>query len=210
VSDRHEPGGSSHRVMVVARSPLLSEAIATVLSADADIDAFTADPTSVCEGLPHADALLVDAVAAAALRERVPGDLPIVVIGERSSDAAGLRPALQVPYHADLATLAGAVRAAAQDEHIPRPVRSRRASRGQRATDRQQTLTPREVEVLRLLASGNSSPDVAVRLEVSEHTVRTHLQNAMAKLDARTKVDAVARARRLGLLGQPAGRREVG
>lgn len=56
-------------------------------------------------------------------------------------------------------------------------------------------LTPREREVLFLLASGQSRQDVAERLHVSANTVRTHLQNLMAKLGVHSTLEAVAWAR---------------
>lgn len=51
-------------------------------------------------------------------------------------------------------------------------------------------LTDREVEVLRLLATGASRRDIAHRLSVSEHTVRHHLEHIYAKLQVRTRVEA--------------------
>jgi HD-GYP domain-containing protein (c-di-GMP phosphodiesterase class II)/DNA-binding CsgD family transcriptional regulator len=51
-------------------------------------------------------------------------------------------------------------------------------------------LTDREVEVLRLLATGASRRDMAQRLTVSEHTIRHHLEHIYAKLDVRTRVEA--------------------
>ena len=51
-------------------------------------------------------------------------------------------------------------------------------------------LTDREVEVLRLLATGASRRAIAARLSVSEHTVRHHLEHIYAKIDVRTRVEA--------------------
>lgn len=51
-------------------------------------------------------------------------------------------------------------------------------------------LTDREVEVLRILATGASRPEMARRLAVSEHTVRHHLENIYAKIDVHTRVEA--------------------
>jgi len=61
-------------------------------------------------------------------------------------------------------------------------------------------LTAREREVLRLLAGGARTRDVAEALFISERTVKTHVANAMHKLDANTRAEAVARAIQLGLL----------
>jgi DNA-binding CsgD family transcriptional regulator len=61
-------------------------------------------------------------------------------------------------------------------------------------------LTRRELEVLRLLASGCSYRQAATHLGISPHTVVSHVKNAYRKLDAHTAACAVARAMRLGLL----------
>jgi HD-GYP domain-containing protein (c-di-GMP phosphodiesterase class II)/DNA-binding CsgD family transcriptional regulator len=62
-------------------------------------------------------------------------------------------------------------------------------------------LTDREVEVLRLLATGASRRDMAQRLTVSEHTIRHHLEHIYAKLDVRTRVEATLFALEHNLIG---------
>ena len=61
-------------------------------------------------------------------------------------------------------------------------------------------LTAREIQVLQLLARGNSYADVARHLGISVHTVGTHIKNAYRKLKVSTAAAAVARAVELGLL----------
>jgi DNA-binding NarL/FixJ family response regulator len=61
-------------------------------------------------------------------------------------------------------------------------------------------LTPREAEVLRLLDLGCDARAIARRLAISIHTTRGYVKTLLAKLDAHTQLEAVARARRLGLL----------
>ena len=61
-------------------------------------------------------------------------------------------------------------------------------------------LSERELEVLRLIASGASNRDIARKLFVSLATVKTHINNIYRKLEARTRTQAVARARELKLL----------
>jgi LuxR family maltose regulon positive regulatory protein len=58
----------------------------------------------------------------------------------------------------------------------------------------------RELEVLRLMATGASNQQVADRLVVAVSTVKTHVNGIFRKLDAASRVEAVARARELGLL----------
>lgn len=64
-------------------------------------------------------------------------------------------------------------------------------------------LTPREVEVLHLLSEGMSTRDMMDRLGVRFHTVRNYVQAVIEKLDAHSKVEAVAIGRRQGVIPGP-------
>jgi LuxR family maltose regulon positive regulatory protein len=73
-------------------------------------------------------------------------------------------------------------------------------------------LSGRELDVLRLLVTELSGPDIARELVVSLHTVRTHTKNIYAKLGVNSRRTAVRRAEELGLLsrvhaGRPLPRR---
>ena len=61
-------------------------------------------------------------------------------------------------------------------------------------------LTGRELEVLRLVALGRATPQIARELDISSHTVLNHIRNFRHKLDAATKLEAVLTAIRLGIL----------
>ena len=61
-------------------------------------------------------------------------------------------------------------------------------------------LTPREIEVLNLLAEGASNKTIARRLEISVHTVKFHVGSLLDNLDAAGRTDAVAQAARLGVI----------
>ena len=61
-------------------------------------------------------------------------------------------------------------------------------------------LTPRELEVLALLAEGASNKMVAKRLGISVHTAKFHVGSLLDKLDAVGRTDAVAHAARLGVI----------
>jgi len=67
-------------------------------------------------------------------------------------------------------------------------------------SDRSVRLSGRELDVLALVALGCSNREAATRLSLRPETVKSYLAAAMAKLDAHTRLEAVVRARRLGLL----------
>lgn len=61
-------------------------------------------------------------------------------------------------------------------------------------------LTPREQEILLLVARGLSNPAIARRLILSEGTVKNHVTNILAKLDVPSRTEAVLQARKLGII----------
>ena len=61
-------------------------------------------------------------------------------------------------------------------------------------------LSPREIEVLQLIAAGKSNQEIADTLIVALSTVKRHISNIYGKLDVGTRTQAVARARELGLV----------
>ncbi len=61
-------------------------------------------------------------------------------------------------------------------------------------------LTPRELDVLQLLAEGMTNKAIAQRLAISDHTVKFHVNAIMSKLAAQSRTEAVVRATRLGLI----------
>lgn len=74
------------------------------------------------------------------------------------------------------------------------------AAEGEAPRDLNQPLTPRESEVLTLLAEGASNKVIARRLGISVHTAKFHVGQLLDKLDATGRTDAVAHAARLGVL----------
>jgi PAS domain S-box-containing protein len=65
---------------------------------------------------------------------------------------------------------------------------------------RARKLTPREVEVLGMLAAGRATPEIADRLHISHLTARNHIQNILDKLELHSKAEAVAFAFQKGIL----------
>jgi DNA-binding NarL/FixJ family response regulator len=68
---------------------------------------------------------------------------------------------------------------------------------------RSQTLTEREVEIIRLVADGSTNRELAEALHLSESTIEYHLRNIYAKLGATYRADAVVIAQRQGWLDSP-------
>ena len=81
--------------------------------------------------------------------------------------------------------------------------RLRPALLSRRSTERLPSLTNREREILDLLAQGLTGEAVAERLFLSAETVKTHIHNAMGKLEAHTRVHAIAIALREGFISLP-------
>lgn len=65
------------------------------------------------------------------------------------------------------------------------------------------SLTGRELQVLELLAEGADGRHIARDLGISPHTAETHIRNLLGKLDARSRLEAVVKALRLGLVNPP-------
>nr|WP_218617721.1 response regulator transcription factor [Cryptosporangium aurantiacum] len=104
--------------------------------------------------------------------------------------------------------LVHAVRVVAGGEALLAPTVTRRLiaeltrarARGQVAPGRLSALTPREQETLALLGRGLSNAEIAAALVVSEHTVKTHVSNVLAKLGLRDRIQAVIAAYETGLI----------
>ncbi len=63
-----------------------------------------------------------------------------------------------------------------------------------------EALTPREREVLQLVAEGLPNKTIAARLDITDHTVKFHINAIMSKLNAQSRTEAVVKATRLGLI----------
>jgi DNA-binding NarL/FixJ family response regulator len=110
---------------------------------------------------------------------------------------------------AAVAEVISAIRRAAAGEILLAPDELARLLKHGRArardrSDRERqiaTLTPREREVLGLMARANELPAIAERMGISVHTARGYIQAILEKLHSHSKLEAVVRASELGLLG---------
>jgi LuxR family maltose regulon positive regulatory protein len=119
--------------------------------------------------------------------------------------AAWLEQAGRRPAPANALRYARALKARPGSNGQPRPAA---AAPGVRQVPTQERgglvepLSPRELEVLRLLAEGLSNAEIAARLFLSVNTLRAHTSNIYQKLDVHSRIQAVHRAKGLGLLGE--------
>jgi DNA-binding NarL/FixJ family response regulator len=180
---------------VVDRAPSISAALAQVHLKKPDV-------VVLDRGLPDGDGV----AAIAELQAAAPGVRILVLTGEASASVAarvaeaggsGL-----VLKSSRLDELIAAVRRVSVGEAVFAPdllagVLDRLTGRVGNAGGR---LTTRERETLDLLAEGASTAQISDRLGVARNTARNHVQRVLEKLGARSKLEAVAIARRTGLL----------
>ena len=112
-----------------------------------------------------------------------------------------------LPRQVDAAELAGAVRAAAAGLVTVHPqfldelfAPAAHSARDLLPLLPGQSLSPREIEVLKRLADGQGNKIIAHGLGISEHTVKFHVASIMAKLDAGSRTEAVTQGIRRGLI----------
>jgi len=201
------------RVLVVADDMLVRAGLAALLSGQPDVTVDQAAPEVDLGDVTDAhacDIILWDLGTGAARSDaRLPAmqdlDTPVVVLSDddaRVSDAmtAGARGAL--PRDIDGPALLAALRAvvlglmAIDPAFAPAIVQGRGAAPEVPAEE----LTPRELQVLQLLAEGLPNKRVALQLGISEHTVKFHVAVIFSKLGAHGRTEAVTRAARLGLI----------
>jgi two-component system nitrate/nitrite response regulator NarL len=116
--------------------------------------------------------------------------------------AIALGAAAYLSKEADRAAIFDAVAAVARGETVLSPeIQGGLAAQIQlRETERRPVLSPREQQVLRLIADGGSAPAIARELHLSPSTVKSHLQTLYEKLGVSDRAAAVAAAMRAGLL----------
>jgi DNA-binding NarL/FixJ family response regulator len=93
-----------------------------------------------------------------------------------------------------------AIKAAARGQVQLSPKAAARLMREVAAPDRPESLSEREVEVLRLLARGRANKEIARELSIAEKTVKTHVSSILGKLGVQSRTQAALYAGRIGLL----------
>jgi DNA-binding NarL/FixJ family response regulator len=215
---------SQVRVLVVQDHPLLASAIAKVLDSQGDLCvcaiARSGEEAAVMAAKENPSVVLMDfrlpdlsgPAAAAKIRAAVPTTAIVFHSAEESETAlldaidAGATAYLTKAATAD--EIIEAVRKAFIGEVlIPVALFAKAIARQRKVvTDRQAReklfaeFTPRELEVLRLLAEGHDTGTLAKRLGIAPHTVEWHVRHVIEKLQVHSKLQAVIAAARLGLI----------
>jgi DNA-binding NarL/FixJ family response regulator len=145
-----------------------------------------------------------DVVLAAVPLEDLTPEPAIVLLGETTWNSEALRLGVRamLPPDASAAEILAAIQAAAVGLAAidPRDLESLVAGGAPPPAAAATPLSPRELEVLRMLAEGAANKTIAWKLGLSEHTVKFHVAQILAKMNAGTRTEAVAIGIRQGLI----------
>jgi DNA-binding NarL/FixJ family response regulator len=214
------------RAAIVDDHPVVAEGLSRILSAEADIE-LAGTALNVVEALTlverhRPDVVLMDYLlpdgdgvdATKKILKRWPDTKILMMSGSEAPDvltrafAAGCVGFLAKnrPWN----EVVSAVRAASRGQSVMRADELADLLTQLRHTTNVggKGLTTREIEVLRLLADGRTTPAIAAELFVSAHTVRNHISSILSKLGAHSKLEAVAVAARDGLISFEGTRHE--
>ena len=195
------------RLLIVAGSAVLRAGLEALVVSNGGIELLGAFPD-----FSAVEDLRPEVVLAAAAPDQIPapnGAAPAYVLltdnprRQWSQDALRLGVRAILPRDAPAASILAAVEAAAAglasvsasefESFLP-------ASSAVDAPGETPALTPRELEVLALLAEGAANKTIAWKLNISEHTAKFHVAGVLAKLNAATRAEAVAIGIRRGLV----------
>ena len=225
-SSGHAVISRSTTVLLVEDHRVLAESFAAMLKQDpaielAGIAATTLDAIALAERLKP-DVVVMDVrlpdgsgiEAAGAIKATVPTTRVIFLTAYDNDEtlwrAIGAGGAAFIPKSEAPEVVVEAIKRVAGGEVLLEPgkIRDAIAWHGARRRYEQQrdvivrSITPREMEILRLLSAGGSSSTIAARLHVSQATVKTHIRSLLAKLDVHSQLQAVAKAQAFELIGR--------
>ena len=212
-----QSGTDPTRVLIVEDHQVVAEGLAALINDQKDMSV-VGSAGSVADSIARAaelkpDLVLMDfrltdgtgADAAAAIRQIRP-DTRLIFLTREDSDAAriaALEAGASAFIHKSRAAqeLVDAIRTVGQGGTLFTPRTIAQLLNTRREVEAQlERLTPREKEVLRLMAEGTSSRAIASRLGISYTTVRTHIRSLGSKLGVHSKLEAIVKARELALV----------
>ncbi|HVL89343.1 MAG TPA: response regulator transcription factor [Actinomycetota bacterium] len=207
------------KVLIVDDHRVFAEALTLALGKESDIQ--VADPPALTgEDAVHAvqefepDVVLMDVglpgidgiEATRRIREARPGTAVVILTSEAGASRLPAAAAAGACGYLDktvaLDDLGAAVRAAFAGQILLPEASPAGAADAPALTAPFDMLTPREQEVLELLAEGLPNRDIARRLVLSVRTVDTHVHNLLIKLGVHSKLEAVVKAMRAGVIGR--------
>lgn len=205
------------RVLIASPSAVVRAGLETLIDASPAL-AVAGTAASTATLGPQIDSLQPDVILVEVERNRdlalaaVAGAAPVVLLAD-DADGPGTVDALRLGVRAVLPREAGAdeivaaVEAAAAGLTVLHPETAESllplltsASRPAPPVAGTEALTPREIEVLSMLAEGAGNKSIARRLGISEHTVKFHVGSILAKLNASSRTEAVTLGVRQGLI----------
>ena len=212
------------QVLIVQDHPLLASAIARILESEGDLTvsgvARRGDEAAILAAREKPDVVLMDfrlpdcsgPAAAADIRLAVPNAAIVFHSADQTEssllDAIDAGATAYLTKSATADQIVEAVRKAAVGEVlIPVELFAKAIARQHKAVTDEQArrrlsaqFTPRELDVLRLLAEGYDTADLAARLNIAPHTVEWHVRHVIEKLGVHSKLQAVIAASRVGLI----------
>jgi two-component system, NarL family, nitrate/nitrite response regulator NarL len=210
--DTTPPGDRPARILIVDRDRLCAETLQVVLE-DQGMLVSVIGPSYALDEVPRRrpDLVVVNLdrdgagmELGARLLERY-GDLKVVAMTGTHEERT-LRTSARLGFHGyltkegSISTFVSGVRAALNG----RVVRARPSDGGNGGPQRP-SLTARERQVLTMLVGGWGNREIARELSISPHTVRTHVQSILTKLQVHTRLEAGTWAMRHGVVSVPAG-----
>lgn len=196
------------RVSVGARLPSVRSVLEAVIRSSPSLEfGETVDPTQFSPSELSGDVLLIDVEGPNDYDWPALADLPIpVLLLLESADSALLNSVLRsgirgaISSDATAEEIESAVHAVSAGLVVTTPLLLAEVLPAPIGQDLAQPLSGRELEVLESIAEGLSNKLIAHRLNISEHTVKTHVASIFAKLGASSRTEAVSQAIRRGLV----------
>jgi len=198
------------RILVVADEMLARAGLASLLTDQRGVKVVGQADGKSLEGeleIYQPDILVWD-VGMGGVLSVFPDDVPAIALvadGTVASQVRGLGVEGVLPRDASPKLIVSAMTAVMQGLVVVDPSFAAALSTPRAVSDSSEQVgqidvTPRELEVLRQLAQGTSNKAIAYELDISEHTVKFHVNSLMTKLDARNRTEAVVIATRTGLI----------
>ena len=194
------------RVAIIADTELRARGLAELLAEDERLEVVEAH--AVSRGVrdsedDHADVLIRAGLPIESSSVR---GLPTVLLTNAPAELGRFSPAIRAWLGLDAtgSEVAAAVIAAASELTVLTAEQRRAWLRAPREAGAEsvvmEALTPRELQVLRMIADGFGNKEIAVQLKISEHTAKFHVAQILAKLGAGSRTEAVTLGIRRGML----------